>query len=32
MRSKPTILIVDDEPGLREVLAEYFVAHGYSDV
>lgn len=30
MSSKATILIVDDEPGVREVLEEYFVAHGYA--
>src|SRR4249920_999786 len=30
MNSKPTILIVDDEPDIREILAEYFVAHGYA--
>lgn len=29
MSSKATILIVDDEPDVREVLEEYFVAHGY---
>jgi DNA-binding response OmpR family regulator len=27
---KGTILIVDDEPGVREVLEEYFSAHGYA--
>src|SRR5713101_1721651 len=27
---KATILIVDDEPDVREVLLEYFVAHGYA--
>jgi len=27
-----TILIVDDEPDVREVLEEYFVAHGYSAI
>jgi DNA-binding response OmpR family regulator len=27
---KATILIVDDEPGVRDVLLEYFVAHGYA--
>jgi two-component system phosphate regulon response regulator OmpR len=27
---KATILIVDDEPEVREVLEEYFVAHGYA--
>ena len=30
MNLKATILIVDDEPGVREVLEEYFVAHGYA--
>ena len=30
MRSMPTILIVDDEPDMREVVAEYLVAHGYA--
>ena len=29
MSPKTTILIVDDEPDLREVLEEYFVAQGY---
>ena len=28
--SKATILVVDDEPDVREVLEEYFVAHGYT--
>jgi DNA-binding response OmpR family regulator len=28
--AKATILIVDDEPDVREVLDEYFVAHGYA--
>jgi DNA-binding response OmpR family regulator len=28
--TKATILIVDDEPDVREVLEEYFVAHGYA--
>jgi two-component system phosphate regulon response regulator OmpR len=28
--AKATILIVDDEPDVREVLEEYFVAHGYA--
>ncbi len=27
---KATILVVDDEPAVREVLEEYFVAHGYA--
>jgi DNA-binding response OmpR family regulator len=27
---KATILIVDDEPDVRDVLKEYFVAHGYA--
>src|SRR5437867_7791147 len=27
---KATILIVDDEPDVREVLEEYFVAHAYA--
>ena len=27
---KATILIVDDEPDVREVLEEYFIAHGYA--
>src|SRR4051794_4010080 len=30
MSPKATILIVDDEPDLREVLEEYFVAQGYA--
>jgi len=30
MNSKSTILIVDDEPDVREVLAEYFVAQGFA--
>jgi DNA-binding response OmpR family regulator len=29
---KATILIVDDEPDVREVLEEYFAAHGYAAV
>jgi two-component system phosphate regulon response regulator OmpR len=29
---KATILVVDDEPDVREVLEEYFVAHGYAVV
>ena len=32
MSPRATILIVDDEPDVREVLAEYFVAHGYAAV
>jgi len=32
MRQEATILIVDDESGVREVLEEYFVAHGYAAV
>ena len=27
-----TILIVDDEPGVREVLEEYFASHGYEAI
>ena len=27
---KATLLIVDDEPDVRDVLEEYFVAHGYA--
>jgi DNA-binding response OmpR family regulator len=30
MDAKATILIVDDEQDVREVLQEYFVAHGYA--
>jgi two-component system phosphate regulon response regulator OmpR len=30
MSQKATILIVDDEPDVREVLEEYFVIHGYA--
>src|SRR4051812_48292676 len=30
MVQKPTILIVDDEPDVREVLEEYFTAHDYA--
>ena len=30
VRPKATILIVDDEPDVRLVLEEYFVAHGYA--
>ena len=29
---KATILIVDDEPDVRDVLEEYFVAHGYTTI
>jgi DNA-binding response OmpR family regulator len=29
---KATILIVDDEPDVREVLEEYFAAHGYAAI
>ena len=29
---RATILIVDDEPGVRDVLEEYFVAHGYAAI
>ena len=29
---RPSILIVDDEPDVREVLEEYFVAHGYAAI
>ena len=29
---KATILIVDDEPDVREVLEEYFAAHGYATI
>ena len=32
MSTKATILIVDDEPDVREVLEEYFVAHGYAAI
>jgi DNA-binding response OmpR family regulator len=32
MSPKATILIVDDEPDVREVLEEYFVAHGYAAI
>jgi two-component system phosphate regulon response regulator OmpR len=28
--ARATILIVDDEPGVREVLEEYFATHGYA--
>jgi two-component system phosphate regulon response regulator OmpR len=30
--ARATILIVDDEPGVREVLEEYFAAHGYAAI
>ena len=30
VNTKATILIVDDEPDVREVLEEYFVTHGYA--
>ena len=30
MSPKATILVVDDEPDVREVLEEYFIAHGYA--
>ncbi len=30
MSPKATILVVDDEPDLREVVEEYFAAHGYA--
>jgi DNA-binding response OmpR family regulator len=30
LNSKATILVVDDEPDVREVLEDYFVAHGYA--
>ena len=29
---RATILIVDDEPGVRDVLEEYFTAHGYAAI
>ena len=32
MSQKATILIVDDEPDVREVLEEYFAAHGYAAI
>ncbi len=32
MNQKVTILIVDDEPDVREVLEEYLVAHGYTAI
>ena len=30
MTARATIMIVDDEPDVREVLEEYFVSHGYA--
>jgi len=30
--ARATILIVDDEPGVRDVLEEYFGAHGYATI
>ena len=30
--ARATILIVDDEPGVREVLEEYFTVHGYAAI
>lgn len=32
MNQRATILIVDDEPDVREVLEEYLVAHGYTAI
>ena len=32
MSPKATILIVDDEPDVREVLQEYFTSHGYDAI
>ena len=32
VNAKATILIVDDEPDVREVLEEYFVLHGYTAI
>jgi DNA-binding response OmpR family regulator len=32
MRQKPTILIVDDEPDVREVLEEYLGGHGFTAI
>jgi len=32
MSQKATVLIVDDEPDVREVLHEYFVTHGYAAI
>jgi DNA-binding response OmpR family regulator len=30
--TRATILIVDDEPGVREVVEEYFTSHGYAAI
>ena len=30
MSGRATIMVVDDEPDVREVLEEYFVSHGYA--
>ena len=32
MSQKATILIVDDEPDVRDVLEEYFITHGYTAI
>lgn len=32
MSPKATILVVDDEPAVREVLEEYFASHGYAAI
>jgi DNA-binding response OmpR family regulator len=32
MTPKATILVVDDEPDVREVIEDYFAAHGYTTV
>ena len=32
MSQQTTILIIDDEPEVREVLEEYFVSHGYAAI
>src|SRR5258705_1481378 len=32
MSPKATILVVDDEPDVREVIEEYFVTHGYAAI
>ena len=32
MSPNATVLVVDDEPGVRDVLKDYFVAHGYAVV